>query len=195
LQFFAEAADAFELLDGAAVEALGLGLDPEEDHDIAGLLIQATEALVRDEVAVLGSGDVDVLDHFEIEQAERATVGGEGFIEASGVHASFRPGTAVEGLLGEGDALDGPEFLGVDGLIGGDQVVAEVRDGIDFFEADDGKVLGEEGMFASNHRLTSTMRADEWRRSVEVSGWKERKYWSKISVTRENGSPQSSSAE
>ena len=170
MQFFAEAADAFELLDGATVEALGLGLDAEEDHDIAGLLIQATEALVQDEVAVLGSGDVDVLDHFEIHQAERAAVGVEGFIEASGVHAGFHPGTAVEGLLGEGDALDGPEFLGVDGLVGGDQVVAEVRDGIDFLQADDGKVLGDEGMFAGDHRLRSTMRADG-RREVCEGKW------------------------
>jgi hypothetical protein len=47
---------------------------------------------------------------------------------------------AQEGMLGEGDALDGEEFQRIDGLVGGDGVVAEVREGVDLIEADDGKI-------------------------------------------------------
>jgi hypothetical protein len=45
-------------------------------------------------------------------------------------------------------AFDGEEFLGVDGLVAGDEVGAEVGDGVDFLEANDGVVFGGEGVFA-----------------------------------------------
>jgi hypothetical protein len=41
--------------------------------------------------------------------------------------------------LGEGDALQGEELLGVDGLVDGDEVVAEAGDFLEVFEADDGE--------------------------------------------------------
>jgi hypothetical protein len=50
--------------------------------------------------------------------------------------------------LRQGDALQGEEFLGVDGLVAGDEVGAEVDEDVGWFEADDGVVLGGEGMLA-----------------------------------------------
>jgi hypothetical protein len=55
---------------------------------------------------------------------------------------------AEEGLLGEGDALDGEEFLGVDGLVDGDGVFAEAGDLVEFLEADDGEGGGGESVLA-----------------------------------------------
>jgi hypothetical protein len=49
--------------------------------------------------------------------------------------------------LGEGDALQGEEFLGVDGLVDGDEVVAEAGDFLEAFEADDGEGGGGEDVF------------------------------------------------
>ena len=72
----------------------------------------------------------------------------EGLVEAGGEEAGFEAGGAEEGLLGEGDAFDGEEFLGVDGPVGGDEVVPEVGDLIEVFEADDGEVGGGEAVFA-----------------------------------------------
>jgi hypothetical protein len=72
----------------------------------------------------------------------------EGFIEAAGEEAGFEAGTAEEGLLGEGDALDGEELLGIDGLVDGDQVGFEFGDGVELFEPDDGKVSGGETVLA-----------------------------------------------
>ena len=55
---------------------------------------------------------------------------------------------AEDSLLGEGDALDGEEFLGVDGLVDGDEVGPEMGDLIEVFEADDGEGGGGEAVFA-----------------------------------------------
>ena len=49
-------------------------------------------------------------------------------------------------MLGEGDALDGEEFLGVDGLVHGDQVVLEAGDGFQVFQADHGVIGRGEAM-------------------------------------------------
>ena len=51
-------------------------------------------------------------------------------------------------MLGEGDAFEGEEFLGVDGLVEGDEVVLEVGDFLEVFEADDGEGGGGEAVFA-----------------------------------------------
>jgi hypothetical protein len=125
-----------------------LGLDAEENEDILGLAQETAEAFPQNEVAVLFAEDVDVFDHFEIHQAERAAVGIERLVEARGVHADFRAGNAVEGLLGEGETINGPEFLGVDGLVAGDEVGAAIGDFFDVFEAEDGEVGGVEGVLA-----------------------------------------------
>jgi hypothetical protein len=65
------------------------------------------------------------------------SVGVEGLVEAGGEEAGFEAGGAEDGLLGEGHAFEGEEFLGVDGVIGCDEV----------FEADDGEAGGGEAVF------------------------------------------------
>ena len=42
-------------------------------------------------------------------------------------------------MLGDGDALDGEEFLGVGGAVTGDEIGAEIGDGLGVFETDDGE--------------------------------------------------------
>ena len=59
-QFAAEGLEAVEFLDGAAVEALGLGLVAEEEGPTVGLPGEAVEAFGEEEVAVLGAGDFDI---------------------------------------------------------------------------------------------------------------------------------------
>jgi hypothetical protein len=76
------------------------------------------------------------------------SVGVERFAEAVGEETGFEAGGAEDGLLGESDALQGEEFLGVDGLVEGDQVFQEVGDLIEVFEADDGEGGGGEAVFA-----------------------------------------------
>jgi hypothetical protein len=50
-------------------------------------------------------------------------------------------------LLAEGDALDGKDFLGVDGPIAGDSVGFEVADFSYFFEAHNGEGGAAESVF------------------------------------------------
>lgn len=51
-------------------------------------------------------------------------------------------------VLSEGEAFEREGFLGVDGLVDGDEVGAEARDGFAFFDFDDGEVGAGEGVFA-----------------------------------------------
>ncbi|HUI53384.1 MAG TPA: hypothetical protein VLY04_00340 [Bryobacteraceae bacterium] len=99
-------------------------------------------------VAVLGAGDLDVADEVLLHEEVGPAVARHDGIEAGGEEAGFESGGAEEGLLGESDALDGEEFLGVDGLVGGDEVGLEVGDGLEVFEADDGEVGGPEAVLA-----------------------------------------------
>jgi hypothetical protein len=64
-----------------------------------------------------------------------------------GEEAGLEAGGAKDGLLGEGDALDGEEFLGIDGLVDGHGVGFEIGDFVDVFEADDGEGGGSEAVF------------------------------------------------
>jgi hypothetical protein len=75
---------------------------------------------------------------------EGPAVGAEGLIEANGKHAAVQTLYAKERLLGEGDALHGKEFLGIDGLISGDGIVAKMGDLVDLFETYDGEGSGGE---------------------------------------------------
>ena len=77
-----------------------------------------------------------------------AAVAVDGLIEAGVGHAVVEAFDAEEGMLGEGNALDGEELLGIDGPIDGDEVVAEAGDLVEFFEADDGEGGGGESVFA-----------------------------------------------
>jgi hypothetical protein len=140
--------ETVEFLDGAAVEALGLGLVAEEEGKAVGVFVEAVEAFGEEVVAVLGLGDfVIVVDEFGADAHQGAAVAVEGLIEEGGGQAGVEAFDAEEGLLGEGDALDGEELLGVDGLVDGDEVIAEAGDLVDFLEADDGESGGGESVF------------------------------------------------
>jgi hypothetical protein len=104
------------------------------------------EAIGQVEVAFLGLG-FDIHDDLRMRGAE-FSAGAYGFAEAVGEEAGFEAGGAEDGLLGEGDALKGEEFLGVDGVVGFDEVFAEVGDLVEVFESDDGEVGGGEAVFA-----------------------------------------------
>jgi hypothetical protein len=76
------------------------------------------------------------------------SVGVERFAEAIGEKTGFEAGGAEDGLLGESDALQGEEFLGVDGVVEGDEVFAEIGDLVEVLKADDGEAGGGEAVFA-----------------------------------------------
>jgi hypothetical protein len=60
-ELIAELAEAVEVLHGAAVEALGLGLEAEERGGSFGFAIEDIEAVGEPEGAVLGEDDLDSL--------------------------------------------------------------------------------------------------------------------------------------
>jgi hypothetical protein len=109
----------------------------------------ATEALGEEVVAVLGLDDlIVVIDEVGADADHGPVVRGDDLIEAVGEHAGVKALGTEEGLLGETDALDGEEFLGVDGPIGGDGVFEKAGDFVDLFEADNGERGGGEAVFA-----------------------------------------------
>jgi hypothetical protein len=145
----AEAFEALEFLDGAAVHAFGLGLVAQEEGKARGVFVDAVEAFGEEIVAVLRHGDfVIVVDECVADFHEGFALAGESLIEEGGADAFVEAFDAEEDLLGESDALDGEELLGVDGLVDGDGVFAELGDFVDVFEADDGEGGGGESMFA-----------------------------------------------
>jgi len=135
-QLVAEGAEALEFLDGAAVKTLGLGLVAEKQRPTAGAMDLTNEPI----------GQATGVDLRRSAFEGRGTQGADGFIHAGGEKAGFQGGAAQERLLGKSDALDGEEFLGVDGLVDGDEVGLEVGDGVEFFETDDGEIGGGEAM-------------------------------------------------
>src|ERR1039457_2014456 len=141
--------EAVEFLDGAAVEALGLGLVAEEEGETIGVFVEAVEAFGEEVVAVLGLSDfVIFVDELWANAHQGAAVAVDGLVEAGSAHAVVEAFDAEEGLLGEGDAHDGEELLRVDGLVDGDGVFAEAGDLVEIFEADDGEGGGGESVFA-----------------------------------------------
>jgi hypothetical protein len=108
------------------------------------------EAVAQEVVAVLGAGDFDiaVADDGRVQEADGSVVVVEGLVEAGGEETGFEAGAAEDGLLGEGGALEGEEFLGVDGLVEGDEVVAEMGDFLKILDADDGEGRAGEHVFA-----------------------------------------------
>jgi hypothetical protein len=150
-QLRAERFEALELFDGAAVEPLGLGLIAEEEGPCRGRVAShALETLGEAEslVLVLHFEAVD-LERF-VERNEGRVIGeiGHGAIEGEGAEAGFEFREAEEVVLGDGDALDGEELLGVGGLIDGDEVGAEAVDGVAVLDFDDGEGGAGEGVFA-----------------------------------------------
>jgi hypothetical protein len=144
-------ADALEFVEGAAVEALGLGLVAEEGGPGVLLVVldhvAPHEALGAEEIAVLGGGDFEVAGESLGHEGHVVGVLND-LIEAAGEEAGFEAVGAEEGLLGEGEALKGEHFLGVPGLVEGEEVGAEVGDFMDFLEADDGEGGGGEAVLA-----------------------------------------------
>jgi hypothetical protein len=140
-EFFAEGFEPVELLDGAAVVTFGLGLIAEEERKAVGLAGHAVEAVSQQVIAVLGAGDFDIAVAGDdgVHQADGLAAVVEGLVEAGGEEAGFEAGAAENGVLGEGDAFEGEDLLGVDGLVEGDEVVAEVGDFLEVLEADDGE--------------------------------------------------------
>jgi hypothetical protein len=138
-----------EILDRAAVVPFGLGLVAQEQGEGGGLGGEGMEAFGEGVVAVLGAGDLDIADQ-GLGHGDEGVAGAalEGGVEAGGEEAGLEARGAEEGLLGEGDALDGEEFLGVDGAVDGDEIGLEVGDGLEVFHADDGVVGGGEAVFA-----------------------------------------------
>jgi hypothetical protein len=128
--------------------ALGLGLVTEEQGPTVGAADQTVKARGQGEIAVLGAGDFEVAGEFVAHGGDGVAAAVEGFVERGGEEAGFEAGGAEDGLLGEGDALDGEEFLGVDGAVDGDEVVCESLDLVEFFESDDGKSGGGEAVLS-----------------------------------------------
>src|ERR1017187_7552853 len=114
------------------------------------LLGGAVEAFAEDEIAILGAGDFDVAiaGEFRGHQMHGLALGVEGFVGAGGEWAGFEAGGADEGLLAGGDALDGEEFLGVDGAVEVERILAELVDFVEVFEANDGEGVAGEAVFA-----------------------------------------------
>jgi len=147
-QLVAQGAEALEFLHRTAVKSFGLGLVAEEQRPDVALAGDAAEAFGEGVVAVLGAGDLQVADQIFGHGDDGVAGAVQGFVQAGGEEAGFQPGAAEEGVLGEGDALEGEQFLGVDGLIDGDEVVLEAGDGCQIFEADYGVIGRGESMAA-----------------------------------------------
>jgi hypothetical protein len=128
----------------------GLGLIAQEEGKAVGLAGHAVEAVAEQEVAVLGAGDFDIAVAGDdgVHEADGLAGAVEGHVEAGGEETGFQAGAAQDGLLGEGDAFEGEELLGVDGLVEGDELVAEMGDFLEVLEADDGEGRAGELVFA-----------------------------------------------
>src|ERR1035441_7983565 len=149
-QFGAQGAEAFKFLDGAAIVALGLGLVAQEEEPGMGPLGEAVKAFGDVEIVFLAEGDFAAAQagHLLVHGVDGMAVGPERLVEASGEEASFEAGGADEGQLAEGDAFDGPKFLGVGGMVEVEEVVAEVDDFVEVFQMGDGEVGAAEAVFA-----------------------------------------------
>jgi hypothetical protein len=142
-QFLAEGFEAVELLYGPAVVAFSLGLVAQQEGEAVGLAGHAMEAVAQQVVAILGAGDFDIAVAGDggVHEADGFAAAIEGRVEAGGEVAGFETGAAKDGVLGE-------ELLGVDGLVDGDEVVAEAGDFLEVFKADDGEGGPGENVFA-----------------------------------------------
>jgi hypothetical protein len=147
-QFAAQLLQPLEFLDGTAVVPLGLRLVAQEQGPTRGGFGHAVEAFGKGVVTVLGAGDLDIISEFFGEHEDGVAGGVEGFTEAGDEEAGLETRGAKECLLGERDAFNGEEFLGVNGLVDGEEVGAEMVDFVELFEADDGKGGGRESVAA-----------------------------------------------
>jgi hypothetical protein len=127
-QFVAQGLEPIEFLNRPAVMPFGLGLVAEEQGDRAGFFGYAVEAFAQAVVTVLLRGDFEIAGaHSLIHEDQRPVPFVEGLVEASREDAGLQASGAEHGLRGQGDAFDGEEFLGVDGLMDGHGVVPDGR--------------------------------------------------------------------
>jgi hypothetical protein len=105
----------------------------------------AEETFGETVIAILGAGDFDIAiaGEFFAHGCEGAVGSVEGFVETRREEAGLQARSAEDGLLSEGHALQSEEFLGVDGLVDGDEIGLEAIDFAGIFEADDGERGGE----------------------------------------------------
>ena len=146
-KFGAEGFQAIEVFDRAAVEALGLRLIAQEEFPGLGTGSENEEAFGEGEVLFLAAGH----QQLGVAEAGIQEVGGfgvTGVVEAGGKEAGFEADGAEQAELGGGDALDGQEFLGIDGAVDGNQVGAEIGDIVEAFEDGNGNVVGGAAVLA-----------------------------------------------
>jgi hypothetical protein len=105
-----------------------LGLIAQKERPGIAFADYAAKTLGEGEVAVLGTGDIQIADQFFGHEDNGVPCAVQGFVQASGEEAGFQAGGAEQRVLGESDALDGEQFLRVDGLVDGDEVVLEAGD-------------------------------------------------------------------
>jgi hypothetical protein len=94
----------------------------------------------------------------------------EGYVEAVGEEAGFEAGGAEDRLLRERHALEGEQFLGVDGLVDGGEISFEMGDFVEVFEADDGEGGGGKAVRAGVARGTGL--AFGGARAGALSSWR-----------------------
>ena len=146
----AEFDEAVEIIDGSAVEALGLSLIAEEQRPGVGAVTDHAVETVSKAI-----GAVLFLDFFGcgiqvfVERDEGRIVSeGEGLIERGGAESGFQAGHAEQVVLREREALDRESFLRIPGLVDGNEVVAEAVDGVAILDFDDGEVDAGEAVLA-----------------------------------------------
>ena len=111
----AEFYEAFEVFNGSAVLAFGLGLITEEERPGGGVFA----GHAREGVGSVLFDDLFGLDlQFFMQRDEGRVVGErESPIECGGAEAGFEARDAEQVVLREGEAFEGEGFLRVDGLI------------------------------------------------------------------------------
>jgi hypothetical protein len=137
----AQGFEAIEILNGAAVLAFRLSAVAEHQADRIGLLRDAAEAFGDAVIAVLSAGDFDIAaaDHVGIHRDDGVVASVDDVVHGAREHAGIETRAPEHHLLGEGDALDRDEFLGVHRLIAGDGVGSEPVDFGEVFETHDGE--------------------------------------------------------
>jgi hypothetical protein len=144
----AEGSDSVEILDGAAVLALGLGRIAQAQGQGVGLGGAVLKSSSQQEVVFLCQREFGVVEESR-PYLDNGRIGeSETLVETGGQEAGFQAGNAEYGVLGEGDALDGEEFLGIGGLVELDEVGAKVGDVIGVLDTEDGVSGGGEAVFA-----------------------------------------------
>jgi hypothetical protein len=146
--FFAKAFETLEVLDGAAVEAVALGLVAEHELPRVAVDRHAVETVGEGVVPVLLGAGPFVRNKLGVDPVGEGVVGEEAVVQAYGEHAGFHAVTAKQRKLGDGDPLDGEELLGILREIGGDGIGAQLRQVVLVFDADDGGGGRGEAVFA-----------------------------------------------